>query len=473
MAADDTVNPVYALSPLDHLSPRTHVPKLLYFATSADPKHVESTLREALERSIADLPLLAGSVGLLKEDKAQSGSLAVQAPYSSVDEIVSFVDLREKYDYASLRQQEFPTDGVAAEDVTPDTTKNNSPVMLARVSLIKGGVIIAAAIHHCVMDEGGIFAVFRLWSSHCKAVDSNSIASTLVSSEWTDRTILATGKGTGLMSDHPEYRLRAAEDSATKPGAIIEFVSESAVSAESAILFFADDKLERLKAMVSEQLQKTGDAASWVSTNDALCALIWASVTAARAAGNTRSSQPYTLFAMAVDGRNRLNPPVSPAYTGNVILVSKAVDMYESFAATAEQPEALARAAQLIRASVQAIDDSSIRDVIAMVQGVDDIGRLCPSGYSSNLRNLGTSSWSRQDYYGLEWGHSLGGRCQRLRWRKLRSDGLFVIFPRIPSGLQTVYGSAGLEICLALQKDTMAVLKKSELFGNYAQWRCS
>jgi hypothetical protein len=481
MASNITTCPVYPLSPLDHLSPRTHVPKLLYFSTSADPERLKPTLRSSLERSVADLPILTGSVALLKDDKVQTGSLAVQAPYCTVNDILSFNDLRKQYNFADLREREFPTDGVAAEDVAPDATNNSTRVMLVRVSFITGGVIIAVAIHHSVMDEGGIFATLRLWSFHCNAIDGNESHSNyingagpaLVNPEWTDRTELVNGKGTGRIQDHPEYKLRTPEDSATKPGAPTEYVSESEESVESAILFFADAELERLKVMVSEQVEKVEESASWISTNDALCALIWASVTAARVAGNIQSAQPYTLFAMAVDGRTKLCPPMPPAYTGNMILVSKAVDSYENLAAIAGEPQGLARAAQLIRSSLQAIDDAMIRDVIAMVQGVDDIGRFCPGGYSSHHRNLGCSSWSRQDYYSLDWGQTLGRRCQRLRWRKLRSDGLFVIFPRIPTGFESEYGAGGLEVCLALEKGTMGLLRKNDLFSGYAHWRCT
>jgi len=78
----------------------------------------------------------------------------------------------------------------------------------------------------------------------------------------------------------------------------------------SRLFVFSAAELERLKQVASHQ-----DPKDWISTNDALSAHIWKSVTKAR--GLSSSSAPSTLI-MACNGRQRLIPPLPKAYFGNV-----------------------------------------------------------------------------------------------------------------------------------------------------------
>jgi hypothetical protein len=175
------------------------------------------------------------------------------------------------------------------------------------------------------------------------------------------------------------------------------------------------------------------------------------------------------MFNMTVNGRSRLEPPISPEYMGNVVFVSKAA--LPIAALTSPTPN-LADTASMIRNSIVAVDSKAIRDKIKAVSLVDDIARLAPGGYKSFGRNLGCTSWSQQPYYSLDWGTVLGGKCKRVRWRRTISDGIFVIFPRIPSGEDADLGPGGLEVYLGLQREHLEALRKDEVFNEYAEWRC-
>jgi len=481
---DETGPLVYPLSALDHLSPRTHTPKLLYFACTADPDLVIATVRNALAQTIAALPIIAGSVGLL-DHASQAGSLAVQAPYFTADDLLAVKDLRREYQYTSLRAKEFPPDAVDGSLVIPDLMRNPAQVMVAQANLIEGGLILVCAIHHCVMDETGIFKLIELWAASCRG----DIVSTLVKDEWLNRGPLLQGSGTGRLEEHPEYKLLPAAETATGRKKPAQYLAESSEALGAAVFFFSDESLERLKKAATKAhrnsstngvtngainvatnghkngLNGTHDA--WISTNDALCALMWCSITSARKAAGIES--PYSMFNMALNGRSRLNPPMSLDFTGNVVFVTKAFKSFEYL--TSSEPSRLADAALVIRNSVIEIDDKKIKDVISIVRGVDDIGRLCPGGYSSAQRHVGCTSWSRQPYYTLEWGDVLGGNCKRIRWRSTITDGIFAIFPHLPESEE--FGPGGLEVCLGLQHEHLKRLQKDETFNQYAQWRCS
>ncbi|KAE8448462.1 hypothetical protein EG329_009527 [Mollisiaceae sp. DMI_Dod_QoI] len=449
---------VHQLSPVDHLSPRVHVPKLLYFASEEEPEVIANTLREGLAKSISALPILGGSVGLMR-GAAQKGTLAIQAPFFSADDILSVKDVRSNYDFADTKARHFPPDAVDGELFAAEVKANPSRVLLAQANIIRGGVVLVFAIHHCVVDETGIFNVVKLWSTFCSGDDDSG----LVKREWIDRAPLMKGEGMGRLADHPEYNLLPEEKSATHETKASEYISKTSDTSSSAIFFFSDDSLGRLKAAAGK-----GADGNWISTNNALCALIWGRVTNARRTVGMGDAK-YSMFNMIVNGRRRMDPPVSDEYMGNVVFVSKAAHSLDALTSTSSLPDI----ASMIRKSVLEVDNKAIKDKIKAVSSVEDIGRLAPGGYNSFQRNVGCTSWANQAYYSLNWGKVLGGKCERVRWRKTISDGIFVIFPRITSEVGLEAGGSGLEVYLGLQHEHLECLRKDEVFNQYAEWRCS
>ncbi|TVY44307.1 Fumigaclavine B O-acetyltransferase [Lachnellula occidentalis] len=442
---------VHQLAPLDHTSPRIHTAKLVYFCTNENPDKIFITLRDALAKSISAFPIIGGSVGLMKQ-APRLGTLAVQAPFFTAEEVLTKKDLRETYDYEAIRKEDFPADAVDFKLVVPDLGANHSRVLLVQANFIHGGLVLTVAVHHNVVDEAGIFMIMKLLASYCRGDDG----SLLIKPEWTDITPLLSGKGTGRLEDHPEYKLRSAEDSATRITTYQEYIAGKGTTA-SAILFFSDEALERLK-----KAAKRVEAVPWISTNDALCALVWSCATAARKLGE---DVPYSMFNMVVDGRAKMDPPMTSEYIGNVVFVTtRSILSIPSLDAAN-----IADTALNIRASVLAINDEVIKDKIAAVMGVDDIGRLAPGGYSSLGRHLACTSWAGQPYYTLDWGKELGG-VKRLRFPKTLSDGIFVIFPRIPAD-NAGLGEGGIEVQIGLDKAVLERLRGDKALNQYVQWR--
>ena len=463
----DQQSSIFPLSPLDHLAPHHHVPKLLYFSSTSDLSVVIATFRNALEKTIVALPIIAGTVGSKKHDYHQ-GFLAVQAPFHGADDILSVNDISDKYDLVKLRAQHFPTNAIPTDLIIPTRLGQSTQVMFAQANILRGGVLLVFAIHHCVMDETGLFNVIRVWSEFCRGADGMK----LVQRDWTDRELLSHGTGNGRFEDHPEYSLLPEG----KPTPM--YFSEGS-DVGTAILFFSDESLDRLKHIAAQADEgkkangingsKAKRDSAWISTNDAVCAFLWCSISSARTSSNSDiNNETPTMFNMAVDGRLRLSPPIPPNYVGNVVAVSKAPTTFTTVLRSTNTSN-IALAALHIRNSLAAIDDAYIKDIIQMVNSVSDLNRLAPRGYSSHGRNLGCSSWAKQQYYSLDWGQALGGRCERLRWRSIKTDGIFVIFPRIPS---TGGAAGGLEVVLGLQKDHLKCLLEDKEFMRFAEWRC-
>ncbi|MCJ1457965.1 hypothetical protein MMC28_008334 [Mycoblastus sanguinarius] len=467
----------FPLSPLDMLMPRFHVPKLLYFATRSEPAKIITNLRVGLALTIKAIPIIAGSVTLSEHKEDQKGSLNVQSPYWTAEDIISSNDLRDEYDYEKLRAGNFPTNVVPLEKTAPKLfakSGDSMPVMVAQVNFLRGGLLLFFAIHHCVMDEVGLFNVMKIWSARCREETSMEI----VTSQWLDRKQLMQGAGAGRLQDHPEYTLspeEATTQATEDPGAFYPQSSDVA----TAVFFISDESLERLKmtatAGISDVAENSAQDIGWISTNDALMALFWCSITCARIdEGTAATTNIYPRFGMAMNGRSHLLPPMSPDYCGNVVLIAKTFTSAGNL--LSPYPKNLAKAALLIRKSINVVDDDYIRDVIQLVRSTKDLGQLAPRRRPAVEHSLGCSSWARQPYYSLDWGSAMGGRCERVRWRSLKTDGLFVIFPRLVHAEEMNKledKKTGVEVLLGLNSKCMQRLMNDKTFKEFAEWQCS
>ena len=475
----DPLLPIFRLSPLDMLMPRMHVPKLLYFSSTSASTQILANLRKALALTIEAMPILGGSISLSTNGKDQKGSLNVQSPYFTAEDILSSNDLGNQYDYQELCSKHFPSDAVPLEEYAPKlfgTSADSMPVMMAQVNFLNGGLLLFFAVHHCVMDEVGIFNVMKVWST-CARGDSGL---DFISSQWFDREPLMQGAGTGKLEDHPEYTL-SPEGIPTNATESPEVFYTKSTDVDSAVFFLSDENLERLKSSAMRtQSANTKDMQGkpWVSTNDALIALFWCSITSARLSeGLADAANIFPRFGMAMNGRGHLKPPMSPDFSGNVVLIAKTFTSAETLLPS--NPERLAAAALLVRKSINVVDDAYIRDTIQLVRSVKDLGQLAPRRRPAVEHSLGCSTWASQPYYSLDWGSLMGGKCERVRWRNLKTDGLFVIFPRLPrtgfseNNPNSRKSSGGVEVLLGLKTAHMQRLKQDEWFNQFAEWRCN
>lgn len=469
---DDTKAAVFPLSPIDMLMPRMHVLKLLYFASTAEPAAIISNLRAALSLTIDTMPMIAGSVTLSERQEDQKGFLNVQSPYYTAEDIISFNDLRNKYDYEQLRAAHFPSNGLAFDAIAPKSfgqAGDSAPVMVAQANILRGGLLLFFAVHHCVFDEIGIFNMMKVWSSCCRG----DVGNDFVTPQWFDRGPLSHGEGSGRFEDHPEYTLSLEGTTARATEDASAFYPKSA-NVATAVLFLSDHALESLKRAITTpgpNAAEESGAAAGLSTNDALIALFWCCITSTRCAERAGATEEvFSRFAMAVNGRSHVRPPMSPDYCGNVVLIAKASSRVSDL--LGQQSGRLTKAALLVRQSVKAVEHAYIKDVVQMVRNVD-VNRLAPRRRPAVEHSLGCSTWARQAYYSLDWGSTVGGSCERVRGRRLQTDGLFIIYPRLHSteGLSSA-SQGGLEVQVGLKSDHLERLKKDPLFGEYVQWRC-
>ena len=285
------------------------------------------------------------------------------------------------------------------------------------------------------------------------------------------------GAGTGRLEDHPEYTLspEEVETKATEDHSV--FYLSRNLEVDSAVFFLSDESLKRLKTAAtrpheSGAVKRTVQDNAWISTNDALMALFLCSLTSAQISEGNETAAVYPRFAMAMNGRSHLRPPMSSNYCGNVVLIAKT--FISAGTLLPSDSKHITRAALLVRKSLSAVDDAYIRDTIQLVRSVKDLGQLAPRSPTAVEYSLGCSSWARQPYYCLDWSNLVGGRDERVRWKNLGTDGLFVIFPRLPPAgtLDDSHKTGGVEVLLGLKTDNMRRLKMDPMFCQFAEWRC-
>lgn len=137
------------------------------------------------------------------------------------------------------------------------------------------------------------------------------------------------------------------------------------------VFYFSPSVLATLKEKATPR--DASDASnSWISTNDALSALLWRTVMATQnPVDSLGEANPVSSFAIAIDGRLRTDPPVHPRTMG-CFLEYFAVEMPIRKMLTCE----LFEIALEIRRSISMADKNWTDDIVTLVDGLEDVDRL-------------------------------------------------------------------------------------------------
>ncbi|KAI4162413.1 MAG: hypothetical protein LQ342_003979 [Letrouitia transgressa] len=494
------------LTPLDHLMPRHYVVKLLYFPrqqnADTDTAHLTTTLRSGFQRTLESIPILAGTVQPTPEStKRQPGSLCVGAPWNAIDDILHFNDLTSsELDYGSLKEAHFPmttSEGYPLLSILmtrPDPMGVVNPVMMAQVNFIRGGMILVLVLHHSFMDGLGGAVIVETWAAFCRWDEQ---AGKMVTDDMMNRERLlhdGHNQGNGRLEDFPEYidtskplNQGDGEGSTTANANIQSSPDEQKTQVESEIFFFPQSRLAELKSAVSAALPLSHGAEdgepSYISTNDALSALVFTCITTARK--NTRT-QPLPLtapnppseetipFGLTLSGRRLLNPPLPHNCIGNMSLFCY-LDLPLATASSTSS-SSISNIAQKIRARILSLDEKYVYNLISAIDKVDDNSKIepaCRKVVGKEGWQVMVTPWTDQGYYGMDWGKGVGV-CERVRLPKARIaalDGVVIVLPRI--GERREEAERGLEVMVALEKEAMSELRRMEEWRTWSKWRCS
>lgn len=476
--------PPYILTPFDNVMPQSYVPTMFFFPESSktNVSTMVDTLRDGLSKTLDAMKPLSGTIQAF----GQQGGLCVTAPWNSIDDIFHVKDLtqEEGMEYQKLKDNEFHMKYLDLDLLLPMAkyTKDRKIVMVAEVNIIKGGLIVVLYVHHRFTDGMGTSAVTKVWAAHCRGDESSQC----VRPEMMDRERLMQGWGCASLADSPDFSLRPVEKKASFPSILTNIFNDilgwttaclrkwiptlepgvSAISqCEMAIFFFAKGKLAELKRMVSSE-ECTGRDDGWVSTNDALCALISCCVPYAR------DKEFYTMdggkcqVVLPMSGRRLLDPPLPADYIGNVLSFIRADVSNQS---NDSMEAKVAKVAHLIRSQIKQRDERYLRMTISALLSAGDFAKVMFRPPSASDAVICISSWANQGFYDLNWGDAVGAGIERVGFGRGVKN-LCVILPEL-SGPKFTGDQCGLEVAIGLEKGQIERLKNNELFMRFAEWR--
>ncbi|KAH7100136.1 transferase family-domain-containing protein [Auriculariales sp. MPI-PUGE-AT-0066] len=406
-------------TPFDHITFMGYTHVMCAFASeSPDVPSLRTALAQVLERA----PFVAGTVQSIPEagSNTPSGWHHVAAPYDGVDEVFTVHDLRDtpqSLDYAAWKTRGCPVSEVVGFCARPPTlVPPPAPVTRIRLTIVSGGCFLSTSIHHAAIDGAGLARVVQAWAAACRG-------------EHVDLSRAEIKK-------HHAYILAPAVPFPAQP---LEATAQFAFPAAA---------LAKLKARASENLP----AGSWISTHDAVTALLWTRIS--RAIGRDAGVN------VATNARARFSPPLPETYAGNAVYFARAGPIEAHRQPNTDLDIPLSTAALAVREAVQAIKSEHLASIAQLVSRHTPLleAHAAPDG------PVAVSSWVSQGFHSFDWGESTfpglkAPQCDRVLAPKWIRPRLCLILPQRPGYMDVVVG---------LQQSHMDKLLQDKLFLEFA-----
>lgn len=451
----------FPLSSCDQVAPRVMFSQALVFEIPKDANKIGiyRSLRKALERLVFETPILAGT---LEIEDADRNTFKINTSFGSgmVFRVRDYTTLPgaatwKPCTFSELQARHFPATLLPSEFVLPYLPMPSgpgSPCFAAQMSFIPGGMLLCATVSHIFTDGGGIDAIFDAWAKYTSepfipAAFPNNDLSRKDIGRWR----LSEGIGEARPQDFPAYRYTTPEELRTSV-----LVAPAATS--DVILCQLIVPPEKLRLLM-HTICPNPTAEHWISTIDAIVALVWYCVTLARAVPLTTGKR--SLLTMPVSMRSRMEPPLPRGYLGNTAAPTPFFIDLEVMSGNPH--EAIRYLAKYIR---QCSQNSHVVDefqrLIGLVNRLEDTRCLqikYPDPHAST--DLMISDLSKFAYLDRSWGAELGVPVALTMLPGALYPGYGSVFPRTKDG--------SVRLALALERDVAVRLSEDLLLREFAE----
>ncbi|CAN8101892.1 unnamed protein product [Discula destructiva] len=400
-------------------------------------------------------------VGVLKTQEIPEGDI----------QPVIVKDLRTSYPltFAELEATKFPVSVLEADKICPGARRcpwpapgDRLPLSQVQLNFIQSGVIVVWSVFHQFGDSVTWYAWAQIWAEECRKAQgleiTNPLPVHLPEEVFAARDVIRkpSGRSSGRAEDHPELLILPFTPEGMPPPMLSD-------TFRGQVFYFSPKSLAAVKDEASPKnaTNPSPSDPTFVSTNDAISALLWRTVQAVQnpieSLGDT---DPNSHFGIAVDGRARTDPPVHPeaqgcwlAYAGVDIPIRKLLT------------GSLADTAMEIRKSISKIHNNWTDEMVTLVDGLVDANRMIAKGFTDVPGiNCTQTSWFKFHAYDLKWGNALGDRILAVRTPDVGlCNGLQVILPVPPEG--------GLEVLIGVEQYCMEKLLHEPLWNKFAETR--
>ncbi|KZL81664.1 trichothecene 3-o-acetyltransferase [Colletotrichum incanum] len=403
------------------------------------------TLTNGLERLTATFPWIAGQVVNEGASEDNTGVFKIK-PHEATPPLV-IKDLRNDVSVPTMqamKQANFPfsmlDESIVAARPTlpidPTLAGKPEPVFIVQATFIKGGLILTFLGHHQTMDGTGQGQIIDLLSKACRNESFTDEEAAIGNLPRHDIVPLLNNYQRG-----PEIDSMIITPPKESP--------EAPARCSWAYFDFPANSLLALKSAASEAV-KSG----YITTDDALTALVWQSVSRIRA--SRLSPNEEMKFARAVNVRGYLGIPQT--FPGIVQSMT-----HNSFTLKDLVAGRLGEVALQLRSTLnpEALSYSTRAFATVLSQSPDKRG----FSFTGTLRlekDIMLSSWAKLDLYEQDFGLSLGKPESVRRPQFTPVESLAYLLPKSREG------SIALAICL--RDDDMAKLKADEEWMEYSKY---
>ncbi|KAK8076786.1 hypothetical protein PG994_004058 [Apiospora phragmitis] len=338
-----------------------------------------------------------------------------------------------------------------------------------QANFIKGGLLLCMGIFHSAADATAAYVLTRVLAEEIAKAQNVPVADPVdVQALLKEREKLSKSQRAHLpaapgIETHPEYIILPFTPEGPPPKLLAPIHSAN-------VFHFSPQALEQLKKDCQptqenlRTLRGKKDIPTFVSTNDALNALVWKVVMEVQhpdleAAIKEDPERPSHII-IALDERRRAG--LHKHTIGNLLAWAPVFHDLKSVV----QDSSMADLAILCRQSVaqRSEDPDVVHKLEAMLEEVEDLNRIAPQVFLDVPgRNMITSNWRDNTYYGLEWGPALGGRCKAMRAPSVGvCHGFHIVLPDRPD-------KPGIEMIVGVENGALEGLMKHPLWTKYAE----
>ena len=491
------------LSPLDNVMAHCYQKFLICLSVKSNQNvnDVHMILEQGMTMTIAQMPILGGKV-LFRSDESEGGrpgQLEVRVPVKS-EYRLPMKDMTKELDFDDLSDAGFPEEDMDGIVFLPGAfdlhLAAGLDVITAQANFVKGGCLLGFGVWHTVSDAYGAYNIGESWSKNCKKVKDQTIAE----ADWhlrtasLDREILtklwlkegnpalkledfktpSSDSAWRFLGLHPMKDVIPPEDQITARPAtdalatdelqIEKSEPEKAQVMKTCIFYVSASSYANLKRAVTPETV-TGNLG--VSGNDAINALLWRSIMAARIPpGSAKDQNQETHYNIALDARAQFSSEDLTSYLGNVIFfatVSLPLSKVTSPSAK------LSDLAFHMREILDTYTSAKVHEAFAIASSIPDYTKLSYTFAGLEGATMNVSSTLNVPLFDLDFGSSFGngGVPEAIRILKDELDSVFrraMVMPFRKSG--------GFEILISLLEDEMERLLANPEFKEYAQFSC-
>ena len=166
-----------------------------------------------------------------------------------------------------------------------------------------------------------------------------------------------------------------------------------------------------------------------------------------------------------------MKPPLPVRYVGNCVFLGHIIKPLSAVVPTAEGVTTCAHS--LRHKLEQYIDGVHLSRLIGALKSVTDSNKLRLHRMGFDQFSLVFNSWATQEWYDIDWGTVVGGRCQRVRIPHAPYGNFCHVLPALKGSAGNEETTAGLEVYIRIKSRYMNILKEDRMFNRFAEWRCN